>query len=376
MAAIMQSQQSSDVSAARAFWQSKMQKHPNIAGLLSITQEVAGFFLNGHFIVALARWIIRVSGYVAESALLFAVLWISATSVAPGLVELFMNAKLMQSLVSVALIVLALIPEIILANAIVNAAGHWLTVARDRHNVMAWTWAIAFTLPTLLFLFLTAYTLNTLAANGGNFVQASTGMVGLRCFAGWSYGLLEMVYAGIGRKMVGQAQPAITPAPVQPTPAQQIDYQEIARQLLPTLRDELKQIVPDTTGLVEQLHQLRTTVETLAARNMDESEPLDEPGQENILNLQSYRQVQNNEPLIETESEPKPRITVNLDELENEPVIETKREPKREPTKGNGTAQERALRVLKKYPNASPSELAKRAGITPQYAGRILKQKA
>jgi len=371
MAAIMQSQQSSDVSAARAFWQSKMQKHPNIAGLLSITQEVAGFFLNGHFIVALARWIIRVSGYVAESALLFAVLWISATSVAPGLVELFMNAKLMQSLVSVALIVLALIPEIILANAIVNAASHWLTVARDRHNVMAWVWAIAFTLPTLLFLFLTAYTLNTLAANGGNFVQASSGMVGLRCFAGWSYGLLEMVYAGIGRKMVGQAQLAITPAQVQPTPAQQIDYQEIARQLLPTLRDELKQIVPDTTGLVEQLHQMRATVEALAERNTTENEP----GQENILNLQSYRQVQNNEPLVETESEPKPRITVKLDELKNEPVVETKREPKREPVKGNGTAQERALRVLKKYPNASPSELAKRAGITPQYAGRILKQK-
>ena len=74
MAAIVQQQPAarSEESAARQFWREKMDEHPTIAGLLAIAGEVAGFFLNGHFIVALARWIIRVSGYVAESALLFA----------------------------------------------------------------------------------------------------------------------------------------------------------------------------------------------------------------------------------------------------------------------------------------------------------------
>ena len=107
MAAIVQQQPAarSEESAARQFWREKMDEHPNSAGLLAIAGEVAGFFLNGHFIVALARWIIRVSGYVAESALLFAVLWISGTSVAPHLVVLVMSAKTMQSLVSVALVV-------------------------------------------------------------------------------------------------------------------------------------------------------------------------------------------------------------------------------------------------------------------------------
>src|SRR6266487_4190195 len=102
MASIVQQQPSagSEESAARRFWRSKMQKHPNLAGTLAIAGEVAGFFLNGHFIVALARWMIRVGGYVAESALLFAVLWISATSVAPDLIELVMSAKTMQYLVN------------------------------------------------------------------------------------------------------------------------------------------------------------------------------------------------------------------------------------------------------------------------------------
>jgi hypothetical protein len=195
------------------------------------------------------------------------VLWISGTSVAPHLVELVMSEKTMQYLVSVALVVLALIPEVILANAIVNALGHVYTAAQKK-TVVSWIWAALFTLPTILFLFLTAYTLNRLSANDGNFVQAGTGMIGLRCFAGWSYGPLEMVYTGIGRRMVSQAQPVITPA--QPAPAQ-IDYQESARQLLPLVDRVVRQSVPDTTHMGEQLQQLRATVEELTVKNAPEN---------------------------------------------------------------------------------------------------------
>jgi hypothetical protein len=124
MAAMIQSQQPAQgVSAARAFWQGKMQAHPNLAGVLAIAGEVAGWFLNGHFLVWLGQKVISISGRIAETALLFAVLWISGTSVAPGLIELFMSAKTMQYLVWLALIVLALIPEIILGNAISSVAS-------------------------------------------------------------------------------------------------------------------------------------------------------------------------------------------------------------------------------------------------------------
>lgn len=379
MATTVRQQPTHEESAARAFWNAKMQEHPNITGTLAIVSEVVGFFLNGHFIVAASRWIIRVGGYVAESALLFAVLWISATSVAPQLIELIMSEKTMQNLVSIALIVLALIPEIILANAIINAVGHWLIVARDRHRIMAWVWALAFTIPTVLFLYLTAYTLNTLAANNGNFVQAGAGMIGLRCFAGWTYGLLEMVYAGVGRKMLNQAQLVVTP--IAPTPAAApVDYEEIARQLLPLVVQEVRQIVPDTTSMVEQLQQLRANVEELtvsvATPPAAKSEPPDEPEQENIVNLQSYRQVHDDETDLEPETGPTPRVTVKLNQERSAAKRSTSIETKREPVKTGGTAQEKALRILKKYPDINATELAKKAQITPQYASRILKKQS
>src|SRR6266536_1402612 len=208
MATIVQ-QQPQQESAARAFWNAKMQERPNLAGGLAIAGEVVGYFVNFHFLVALGRWVLRVGGYIAETALLFAVLWISGTSVAPGLVELVMSEKTMQYFVSVAVVALALIPEIILANAIINALGHVHTASQQK-TVVGWIWATLFTLPTILFLVLTAVTLNRLTSNGGNFVEASKDMLGLRCFAGWTYGLLEMVYAGVGNRMVYQ------PAPAQP----------------------------------------------------------------------------------------------------------------------------------------------------------------
>ncbi len=159
---------------------------------------------------------------------------------------------------------------------------------------------------------------------------------------------------------------------VQPTaqPAQPLDYQEIARQLLPTLRDELKQISGDVTQELHGEIALLTeqVVNLQAVQITAQREPVDEPGQENIVNLQSYREVHNDEPSDEPETRPTPRITVNLQAA--------KRETKREPAKGSGTAQEKAARILKRTPEITASELAKRAGCTPQYAGRLLKRQS
>jgi hypothetical protein len=136
------------------------------------------------------------------------------------------------------------------------------------------------------------------------------------------------------------------------------------------LRDELKQIVPDTTGIGEQLQQVRVKVEELTLK----SAPKVEPEHETIVNLQSYREVQPCEPSDETDNEPEthptPRITVNLKQERSA----TKRETQREPAKGNETAQQRARRILKRYPDITASDLAKKAQITPQYASRILKK--
>ncbi|SRR6266487_4530062 len=373
MAAIVQSQQSQNVqeeSAARQFWQSKMQQHPNIAGGLAIVSEVAGFFLNGHFLVKLGQWMIRVAGYVAETALLFAVLWISGTSVAPQLVELVMSEKTMQNLVSVALIVLALIPEIILANAIINAVGHWLIVARDHHSIMAWVWALAFTIPTLLFLYLTAYTLNRLSANNGNFVQAGAGMIGLRCFAGWTYGLLEMVYAGVGRKMVSQAQAIVTSA-AQSAPAQQIDYAEIARQLLPLVAQEVRQAISDTTDMVEQFQQLRTTVEELTVKSapviaptgaLENTQACEEEGTESTT---EPTPIDDTESLTEERGQERNTITL----MSAARSAHTRSKPH---TANRSEKARKAASIIKRNPHISAPDLAKKAQISTSYARKLL----
>jgi DNA-binding MarR family transcriptional regulator len=86
----------------------------------------------------------------------------------------------------------------------------------------------------------------------------------------------------------------------------------------------------------------------------------------------SYREVHPCEPSDETADEPEtrptPRIMVNLQA--------EKRETKREPAKAGAMAQEKALRILKRTPEITASELAKRAGCTPQYAGRLLKKQS
>ncbi len=235
---------------ASIFWHRQMDKHPNIFGLLSTIGAVASFFLNGHVIVWLGRWVIRVSGYISETSLMFAVLWITCTSIAPDLIKLVISEQMMQRLVWLAFIVLAIIPEIILANAIVNAVSHWMVVARHQRSVTAWIWAILFTVPTILFFVLTAITLNTLGANGGNIVQASTSTLNLRLDTGWMYGLLEMTYAGVKMFMPQYAHRAASPAmqPDVPTP------EAFAQQVMPLLLEHLDglraSLIADITPLL------------------------------------------------------------------------------------------------------------------------------
>ncbi len=368
-------QRAQEESAARRFWGEKMAEHPDLAGLLAIAGSVTGFFLNGHCIVALARWVIRVSGYVAESALLFAVLWISGTSVAPHLVELVMSEETMQYLVWLALVTLALVPEVILANAIVNALGHAHTAVQKK-TVVSWIWAALFIIPTAMFLALTAYTLNNLVANGGNYVQASAGLVGWRCFAGWSYGLLELVYAGMGRRMLHSSAPD-EPQPVL-QPALQIDYQEIARHLQPVIQQEVRQAVPDTTGMGEQLHQLRMNVEELTKRVARQyetvAETIDETNITSFHDAKFHLKQQKEETDFETETGGEPRISRKLKQERSAAKRETQSETRRETNTSRGTARQKALRAIKRNPEIKATELARRVGVTPQYAGQILKQ--
>jgi len=267
---IITQQQGQEESAAMQFWRKLMEQHPNIHGILVIIGSVMGFFFNGHFLVKTTQWAVRVSGYVAESALLVAVLWMSATSVAPGLVELFMSEQAMQYFVWLSLVILALIPELILANAVVSVIWHWYRVRLQPKNIVGWAWALLFSVPTCFFFYLTWVTIANLANHHGNFVQATTDIVNLRCLAGWIYGLLSLVYAGVGKKLQN-----LTPIfSVNSVASAEVDYNVLAEKVGELLAPKIAQIQANFAAKIPVVDYQKITSDVLA--NLPQIAPVSE----------------------------------------------------------------------------------------------------
>jgi len=369
--------------AAGAFWQGWMQRHRTLAGLLATIAAAFSFVFNGHIIVYSSRWVIRVCGYVAEGALLFAVLGISACSVAPKFVEVFISAALMQYLVWLALIVLSLIPEVLLFNAVIDAIGHWIIVKHRRRDPVAWSWACLFTVPTVLFFFLTAFTLNTVTAHGGNVIQASSSMLGLRCFTGWMYGLLQMVYAGVGRLSLQatekseQAQPQPVNTPSAQTPAGNgVDLAAILLRI-EALSQQMERLKVEQSSD----HQATGKV-TPKLRDPDAS--ADAPGDafpESLQREMVAKSDATSDAFVNAVSTPgrSERSTQPLPKQRDPDSVgdaSPLRLVNRKATQRNtrGEAVKRAERIIKRNPQITPTELAKRAHISRSYASQLLAQ--
>jgi hypothetical protein len=134
-------------------------------------------------------------------------------------------------------------------------------------------------------------------------------------------------------------------------------------------------VVPSYEEPLQQMQgQIATILEALKPPIEEEEE---EPSLETNITLfeaaKVRHQQQESERESELESPPSPRITVKLPD-ETPPT--TKRASKRQTANARGTAQEKARRIIKRNPGIGPAELAKKTGITPQYASRILKQQS
>ena len=77
---------------------------------------------------------------------------------------------------------------------------------------------------------------------------------------------------------------------------------------------------------------------------------------------------------MQSNTDQKPRITVKL----QDDVVSTKRRVKSatkpSTTNDRGQARQKALRVLKRNPTLKPAELAEKAGISRQYASKIVSE--
>ena len=187
-----------EAGAARRFWEQQMKRHPTLHGMLSLLGSVAEFFTGGHFLVRLGQRVVMTGGVIAETSLLFATLWVTADYTVPQFLRTVLPAELISTCNSLSQASFSLLPEIILASAIVTTVQLWQRAGanwQSRH----WVWAGLYSAPTLTFLALTLYTILTFSSQGGSIAQASGAALALRCFAGYSYALLELVYARIGK---------------------------------------------------------------------------------------------------------------------------------------------------------------------------------
>lgn len=190
--------------AAREAWLSFLRGHPKVSGFLAIISSFFGYFLNGHAIVAFVQWLVRVAGRVAESALLLATLYVTLNNVAHTLVTWILPSQAISALNYLSLVAFSLLPELIVAAAIKITVDHWSMLMRNRSwRNPAWIWAVLYSLPTLTFVVMTIYTLLgfvQIVAISGTPAQATGASLTIRFLAGWSYAMIEILFATIGKK--------------------------------------------------------------------------------------------------------------------------------------------------------------------------------
>lgn len=157
---------------------------------------VAKYIIDGHLVVMIGRQVVLTAGRIAETVLLFATLWITANYVGPEYTAHLGN--LATVFTALALFTFTLLPEVILFTAIITTLKHFQD-ARAGKKGSLW-WGILNSIPTLIFLVMTIYTFISFVTSKGDMGTANTGLLAIRCLAGWSYPLIGLIHAGITDK--------------------------------------------------------------------------------------------------------------------------------------------------------------------------------
>lgn len=314
-----------------ATWEEWRQEHPRMSSFLRMMGVGFSFFLDGHFIVWAGRWIVLTSGRIAEPAMLFATLWITATNVAPELTSKLGGTA--DTLSALSLMSFSLLPEVILFTAIVTAFHYWREALKNGGD--AWIWAILISLPTLTFFGMTVYTIISFISERGHMQQATGLALVLRCLAGWFYSLVGLLHASMTKRGPVSQSGLQQSVHVQSTDCSQQLTEEV-HQWMQRVDSRMQQIEASTQQIVSPA-PLR---EQRAESNFS-SEPLSPPTT--------------------------PKEQTNLS-----PKVTTKLSTKVTPLTGSKNARQAALRFIKKHPDIGASELAQKTGISRQYAARIL----
>lgn len=222
------------------YWAGWKDRHPSIVSWLGLIGSLIEFIFGGHFIVKLGHKVIMFAGRTAETAMLFAALWVSGMYIAPAFMTRvsFGQASLFSEL---SILSFTLLPEVILFSAIVVTYKHWYKAIAQKVK-SSYVWGVLYILPTGAFFVMAVYTFCSFISSGEQAIFTATGQIKhadgwslvVRALSGWGYCLIGLVYNEISK-----IHPSIaTPASVEPD----MNYEELARQLTPVILEQLRQI--------------------------------------------------------------------------------------------------------------------------------------
>lgn len=313
----------------RSAWSQLMDKYPTLALVLQAIGDLLGYFANGQFLVDAWRWAVLTAGNVSEAALMFAALWITAASVEPDAINQ-LPYGIPAAMSTASMFALTLLPEVIVYHAIAVCYDYWRKAITDvGHRASYWPWAVLYSLPTLTFLAMTIYTLCSFVSIGHTFAAPSWVLTG-RVLAGWSYGVVGLIHAAIHKK-----------SPVKNDILSVTSIATIAQPIVPTMATTTTSESAPDSALENGIPDDTTNATTDNSSDiLPESDSLSDSVEDSI----TFRSA-TGETTSETKAHAKP---------------------------ARGACARKAATIMKKIPDISPADLAKRANISQTYARQLL----
>jgi hypothetical protein len=249
----------------------------------SLFYIIFDYIFGGHIIVKTWQKALIKAGYISEGALGVAGLWALANHALHNFLVMNpltnsiidpMNAFTMGSF--------TLIPDLILASAIIVTINRYRAMVK-KEGSDAWLWAVAYTIPTIIFACLTAYTLSTVnsLAGGGDMskvIYATGTELQIRVLSAYFYGLIEILYAfthkGEGHGLTGLAP--VTPqinvqALIDQALAAQAAQHEQHLRTLATQQDQRLQLVDqEQQRLLATVQRIEDSILTLPTIDIQE----------------------------------------------------------------------------------------------------------
>lgn len=152
------------------------------------------------WVVTFVRWLIISAGTVAESVFMLSTLWVTTDVVAHDLLRIFLSADVIKNINHVCILSFSVLPELIIFSALKRSFDQWMMWRSDK-KLFNLSWAVAFTVPTTIFVVVTITTIISFVSLSGHYSVVGWNLV-IRCLTGWIYAIVQMLWSSHGEKYI------------------------------------------------------------------------------------------------------------------------------------------------------------------------------